>query len=212
MATPRSVKRNLLNARDRLGESIIAIVERDVAEHGPEVIEQLRQKNVVAYARLVSDLVAFRKLKAERAPPKRKPRPLRMKSLLTELATHPARSPVPPGTNPMIARLIEAIRQLEPRSPADLSEEELTALWGDELARFYIDKILVRRRKRGKGVLPATRLERNVVCMVERLNDDRRLPRATLRLRGGGRCTSVSAPCGARAALGEGSARCQNAS
>ena len=75
MATPRSLKRNLLNARDRLGESIISIVERDVAEHGPEVIEQLRQKNVVAYARLVSDLVAFRKLKAERAPTKRKPRP-----------------------------------------------------------------------------------------------------------------------------------------
>ena len=95
MPTPRSLKGNLLNARDRLGESIISIVERDVAEHGPEVIEQLRRKNVVAYARLVSDLVAFRKLKAERAPPKRKPRPLRMKSLLTEMGTHSAKPSVP---------------------------------------------------------------------------------------------------------------------
>jgi hypothetical protein len=48
-------------------------------------------------------------------------------------------------------RLTSAERWLEPRCPADLSEEELTALWGDELARFYIDKILIRRRPMASG-------------------------------------------------------------
>jgi hypothetical protein len=142
MSTPRSLKGNLLSARDWLGESIISIVERDVsiverdvAEHGPEVVAALRQKNPAAYARLVSDLVAFRKLKAERAPPKRKPRPLRMKSLLDEMAKKPAKIVVPPHTDPMTVRLAEAMLRLEPRSPADLSEDELEALWGEELAR-----------------------------------------------------------------------------
>ena len=31
--------------------------------------------------------------------------------------------------------------RFEPGKPADLSEEELTVVWGPELARFYIDKI-----------------------------------------------------------------------
>jgi hypothetical protein len=143
--TPRSLKRNLLNARDRLGESIIAIVAADVAEHGPEVVAALREKNPAAYARLVSDLVHFKKLKAERAPPKRKPRPLRMKSLLDEMAKKPAGLWVPPGTDPMNARLAEAMLRLEPRSPADMSEPELIDAWGEELARYYREKILARR-------------------------------------------------------------------
>jgi hypothetical protein len=73
-------RRNLLSARDRLGASIIEIVAADVAEHGPEVIEQLRLKNVAAYARLVSDLVHFKKqLSTERSTQtRRKPRSLRM--------------------------------------------------------------------------------------------------------------------------------------
>ena len=58
------------------------------------------------------------------------PRPLRMKSLLEEMAANPAKPRVPPGTDPMTERLVMAIRQLEPRSPTDLSEEELTALSG----------------------------------------------------------------------------------
>ena len=144
MTTPRSLKRNMLNARDRLGESIIAIVERDVAEHGPEVVAALREKNPAAYARLVSDLVHFRKLKAERAPPKRKPRPLRMKGLLDEMARRPTKIAVPPGTSPMTASLAEAMRDLEPRSPADLGEEELKVLWGEELAKYYLEKVRVR--------------------------------------------------------------------
>ena len=36
--TPRSLKGNLLNARDRLGETIIEIVAADVAAHGPEIV------------------------------------------------------------------------------------------------------------------------------------------------------------------------------
>ena len=75
MAIPQSLKRKLLPARDRPGSSIVAIVAADVAEHGPEVIAALRAKNPAAYARLISDLVHFKKLAAERAPPKRQPRP-----------------------------------------------------------------------------------------------------------------------------------------
>src|SRR5215213_7809490 len=92
---PRSLKGNLLNARDRLGETIIEIVARDVAEHGEEVIAALRRQNPAAYARLISDLVHFKKLTTERAPPKkpnkprRKPRPIRMKELLQEMADEP---------------------------------------------------------------------------------------------------------------------------
>jgi hypothetical protein len=51
---------------------------------------------------------------------------------------------VPPGTDPMNARLAEAMLRLEPRSPADLSEEELAAFWGDELVDYY-NTIIVRR-------------------------------------------------------------------
>ena len=65
-----------------------------------------------------------------------------MKTLLNEMAKKPAQPP--PGTDPMTAHLAEAMRRLEPRSPADLSNEELTALWGEELARFYLDRILHR--------------------------------------------------------------------
>ncbi len=45
LTASRSLKRNLLNARDRLGETIIAIVVADVATHGPEVIAALRKQN-----------------------------------------------------------------------------------------------------------------------------------------------------------------------
>ena len=92
---PRSLKGNLLNARDRLGKTIIEIVAGDVAAHGEEVIAALRQQNPAAYARLVSDLVHFKKLATERAPkknpgkPQRKARPLRMKELLKELEDRP---------------------------------------------------------------------------------------------------------------------------
>ena len=52
--------------------------------------------------------------------------------------------PVSPRPDPMTARLTAAILELVPRSPADLSEE-LTALWGEELARYYLDEIVVKR-------------------------------------------------------------------
>jgi len=41
---PRSLKGNLLNARDRLGKTIIEIVAADVVAHGEEVIAALRQQ------------------------------------------------------------------------------------------------------------------------------------------------------------------------
>jgi hypothetical protein len=93
--TPRSLRGNLLNARDRLGETIIEIVAADVAVHGPEVIAALREKNPAAYARLISDLVHFKKLATVRAArktpckPQRKPRQLRMKELLKAMEDQP---------------------------------------------------------------------------------------------------------------------------
>jgi len=57
----------LLNARDRLGETIIEIVASDVAVHGEEVVTVLRDQNPAAYARLISGFVHFKKLVTERA-------------------------------------------------------------------------------------------------------------------------------------------------
>jgi hypothetical protein len=92
----------------------------------------------------LSDLVHFKKLKTERAQPKRKPRPIRMKSLLDEMARKPGKASIPPQTDLMTARLAEAMRRLEPRCAANLTEEELVSLWGEELTRFYLDRIRVR--------------------------------------------------------------------
>src|SRR5215213_6990318 len=119
---PRSLKGNLLNARDRLGETIIEIVARDVAEHGEEVIAALRRQNPAAYARLISDLVHFKKLATERAPkkepakPPRKPRPLRMKELLKEMADQPHRREQPVLPPKHRNRWLNAIEALHPRT------------------------------------------------------------------------------------------------
>ncbi|HEX2137037.1 MAG TPA: hypothetical protein VHG30_14230 [Microvirga sp.] len=62
-----------------------------MAVHGEEVIAALRQQNPAACARLISDLVHFKKLATERVPqtnpgrPQRRSRPLRMKELLKEM-------------------------------------------------------------------------------------------------------------------------------
>jgi hypothetical protein len=50
----------LLNARNRAGQTVIEIVAADLAAHGPQVVTILRDRDPVAYARLVSDLVAFK--------------------------------------------------------------------------------------------------------------------------------------------------------
>jgi hypothetical protein len=59
----------LLNARNRAGQTVIEIVADDLAAHGPQVVTILRDRDPVAYARLVSDLVAFKPLLRSHASP-----------------------------------------------------------------------------------------------------------------------------------------------
>ncbi|GAU83923.1 hypothetical protein [Bosea sp. BIWAKO-01] len=131
-------RRNLLSARDRLGASIIELIAADVAEHGPEVVEQLRLKNVAAYARLVSDLVHFRKLATERnTQTRRRPRALRLKDVLRAMDDQPI-----DVNNPLLPpkhreRWLKGIEALSPRSPYDFSPSELAALWGADLASWF---------------------------------------------------------------------------
>jgi hypothetical protein len=131
-------RQNLLNARDRLGASIIDIVAADVAKHGPEVIEQLRLWNVAPYARLVSDLVHFRKLATEqKTQTRRKPRALRMRDVLKAMDDQPIDI-----NNPLLSpkhreRWLKGIEALSPRSPYDFSPTELAALWGADLASWF---------------------------------------------------------------------------
>lgn len=88
--TLRSLDGNLLDARSRMGRSIIEIVEADFLKHGPEVIAELRQKNPAAYAQLISDLVHFKGvLNSKRIAPKRKSREVRMKELLKAMDDQP---------------------------------------------------------------------------------------------------------------------------
>jgi len=142
-ATPRCLKGNLLNARDRLGETIIEIVTADVAAHGPEVIAALRKQNPAAYARLISDLVHFKKLSAERAPkkspdkPQRKPREILMKDLLKAMAEAPvdANCPILPPQHR--ERWLKAMEALRPRTPWTLTPEELRAAWDADLAEWF---------------------------------------------------------------------------
>lgn len=131
-------RRNLLNARDRLGASIIEIVAADVAEHGPEVIEQLRLKNVAAYARLVSDLVHFKKLATERnTQTRRKPRALRMREIVKAMDDRPldVGNPIVPSRHR--ERWLLGLEMLKPRTPWDLTSAELAALWGDDLSAWF---------------------------------------------------------------------------
>ncbi|MBO1904028.1 hypothetical protein KHP60_04670 [Microvirga sp. 3-52] len=59
----------LLNARNRAGRTVIEIVADDLAAHGPQVIPTLRDRDPVAYTRLLSDLVAFKPLLRSQASP-----------------------------------------------------------------------------------------------------------------------------------------------
>jgi hypothetical protein len=142
-ARPRCLKGNLLNARDRLGETIIEIVAADVAAHGSEVIAALRKQNPVAYARLISDLVHFKKLSTERAPkknpnkPQRKPREIRMKDLLKAMDEAPIDvncAILPPHHR---ERWIKSMEALRPRTPWDLTPDELRAAWDADLAEWF---------------------------------------------------------------------------
>ena len=141
--TPRSLKSNILNARDRLGATIIEIVARDVEVHGEEVIAALRQQNPTAYARLISDLVHFKKVATEKAPkknpdkPQRKPRPIRMRELLEAMADRPieVENPIlPPKHRERWRAADEALR---PRTAWDLTPDELRDTWGADLADWW---------------------------------------------------------------------------
>jgi hypothetical protein len=59
----------LLNARNRAGQTVVAIVSEDLAAHGPQVVTILRERDLVAYARLVSDIAAFKPLLRSHASP-----------------------------------------------------------------------------------------------------------------------------------------------
>lgn len=59
----------LLNARNRAGQTVTAIMASDLAAHGPQVVTVLRERDLVSYARLVSDIVAFKPLFRSHASP-----------------------------------------------------------------------------------------------------------------------------------------------
>jgi hypothetical protein len=82
---PKRDSERLLRSRDRLAERLIAALSRDVAAHGPEILEALRRTSPQGYARLLSALVHVR----DRSAPKRKSRPLRIKALLKAMAAEP---------------------------------------------------------------------------------------------------------------------------
>jgi hypothetical protein len=63
--TPRSLNGNILNARNRLGRSVLAIVADDFASHNELMVQRLREQNLAAYARLVSDGAALKRLVTE---------------------------------------------------------------------------------------------------------------------------------------------------
>lgn len=135
-------RRNLLNARDRLGSTVIELVAADVAEHGPEVIAQLRLKNVAAYARLVSDLVHFRKLASKRnTQTRRRPRSLRMRDLLGAMDDRPIDVDNILLPEKYRQRWLRGMEALRPRIPEDLTPAELADAWGADLAAWYEQNI-----------------------------------------------------------------------
>jgi hypothetical protein len=145
--TPHSLEGNLLDARSRMGRSIIEIVEADFLKHGPEVIAELRQKNPAAYARLISDLVHFKGvLNSERIAPKRKSREVRMKELLKAMDDQPidVNNPLLPKKH--LDRLYNLEMALKPRRSYDLSSEELREAFGADLAAWYEHWIFNGRR------------------------------------------------------------------
>jgi hypothetical protein len=59
----------LLNTRNRAGRAVVEVVADDLASHGPPVVAALREHDPAAYARLASDLVAFKALLRAHASP-----------------------------------------------------------------------------------------------------------------------------------------------
>jgi hypothetical protein len=136
--TPRSLKGNLLNARDRLGQTVLEIVARDVAAHGEEVIVALRQQNPVAYARFVSDIVRLKeRAKKDPTRERREPRPLRIKKLLEAMDDQPI-DPQNPRLPPKhYERFLKAMEKLKPKTPFELSPDELRGVLDEDLAVWF---------------------------------------------------------------------------
>jgi hypothetical protein len=137
-SSPRSLKGNLLNARDRLGQTVLEIVARDVAAHGEEVLVALRQQNPVAYARFVSDIVRLKERpKKDPTRQRREPRPLRMKKLLEAMDDQPI-DPQNPRLPPKhVERMVKASEKLMPKTPWELSPDELRGIWDADLATWF---------------------------------------------------------------------------
>jgi hypothetical protein len=181
--TPRTLKGNLLNARDRLGETIIEIVAADVAVHGEEVIAALRKQNPAAYARLISDLVHFKQLATERAPkkepnkPQRKPRQVRMKELLRAMDDQPVDVNDPRLPPKHRERWLQAEEALRPRKSWDLTPEELREAWDADLAEWY-----ERQVRKGRGRKRPSSARWNLVTVTRELR-----PGAEIKIRFRGR-------------------------
>jgi hypothetical protein len=122
-------------ARNRLGERFLHDLHQDWQVHGPSVLARVREEEPGTYLRVIAALAAHL---TPRAAPEEPPPLSASPGLFFPSA------PVP-RLDPAIERLCEAIIALEPRSPADLSEEELTALWGPELVRLYRETITAGR-------------------------------------------------------------------
>jgi hypothetical protein len=131
--------------RERLAAQLLDAVAADFATHGRQALAALRERNPVAYARFVGACVQFRLLTPERAPrknpgaPRRKPRPLRMKSLLQAMDDGPldVNSPILPARwrDRWIAE--EMALKEQGLTAFDLTPEELRARWPKRLAAWF---------------------------------------------------------------------------
>jgi hypothetical protein len=107
-------------------------------------LSRLREANLVAYARLISEAVHFKALQPERTPqrdykPRRKPRPIRMKELLKTMDDGPL-----DVSNPILpARWLdrwmaeETALKEQGLTSFDLTPEELRARWPKRLAAWF---------------------------------------------------------------------------
>jgi hypothetical protein len=131
--------------RERLAAQLLDAVAADFATHGRQALAALRERNPVAYARFVGACVQFRLLTPERAPrknphkPRRKPRPLRMKSLLKAMDDGPldVNNPILPARWRDRWMAEDAALQEQGLTAFDLTPEELRARWPKRLAAWF---------------------------------------------------------------------------
>jgi hypothetical protein len=131
--------------RERLAIELLDAIAADFATHGGQALAALRERNPVAYARFVGACVQFRLLTPERAPrknpdkPRRKPRPLRMKSLLKAMDDGPLDVNSPSLPSRWRDRWIseEMALQEQGLTAFDLTPAELRARWPKRLAAWF---------------------------------------------------------------------------